>query len=121
MVRETSIAAFNAIKENGLLSKRRFQVYDFVFHNGPVTARQVTKALLRQGENSGNFATRLSELRTAGVVREVGKVLDPETGMSVLSWDVTAKLPVKFDKPVEHKCPTCKGTGKITHTQGRLF
>lgn len=98
MIRETSVKTYLEIKENGLLSKRRFQVYQYLFDHGPCFARQIHKALSMQGTNSSSFVSRLSELRDAGVVKEVGETIDPETGMSVILWDVTQELPVKVER-----------------------
>jgi hypothetical protein len=99
-MRSTSREAYETIKENGLLSKRRFEVYDYVFKNGPCYARQVHKALSNLGANSSSFIARFSELRDVGVFAEVGKTIDPETNMSVILWDVTKNLPKDFVKPL---------------------
>lgn len=99
MVRQTSKAAYNAIRTNGLLSKRRWQVYDFVYHHGPCTAKEVTSALRKGDEDSGGYNTRLSELRDAGVVVEVGTRKCASSGHTVILWDVTDSLPVKVKRP----------------------
>lgn len=98
MIRETRVEAYHQILNNGLLSKRRWEVYEYLYRAGPCYARQIHKALSVQGTNSSSFVSRLSELREAGVVKEVGKVLDEETGMSVILWDVTKELPVKTQR-----------------------
>lgn len=97
MTRKTSIEAYNTIKQNGLLSQRRFEVYDFVFHNGPVTAKQVWKTI-NPNVATGGITTRLSELRDLGLIDEVGLRIDETTGMNVTLWDVTGKLPIKPEK-----------------------
>lgn len=97
-VRQTSIDAFNAIKDSGLLSTRRWQVYEYLFKNGPCTAKQVTGNLRSGLQDSGGYNTRLSELRRMGVVQEVGKVECPESGHNVILWDVTDKMPKKLHK-----------------------
>ena len=120
MARRTSIDAYNTIKENGLLSQRRLQVYEFVFKNGPCTARQATKAMIRQGLNSGSVSTRFSELRNVGVLEEVGETTDEETNQTVILWDVTDNLPIKFEKSKKRKCKYCKGTGIEPNNQARF-
>jgi len=39
--RDTSIEAYRTIKANGLLSKRRLQVYEYLFNHGPATAKEI--------------------------------------------------------------------------------
>jgi DnaJ-class molecular chaperone len=56
-----------------------------------------------------------------GVVKELGTKLCSITGKNVIEWEVTANLPVKFEKSKENKCPTCKGTGKVSTHQGKLI
>lgn len=98
MARDTSIEAFNKIRDNGLLSKRRMQVYEYLFEHGPCTAKQVT-GNLRQGlQDSGGYNTRLSELRRMGVVKEVDKIVCPESGQKVILWDVTSNMPTEIHK-----------------------
>lgn len=100
MTRETSIEAYNHIKNNGLLSKRKMQVYDYLYKNGPATGMDVTDAL-SNGKDHGSYSTRLSELREAGVVKECGKVKSNHSTHEVILWDVTSKKdPIK---PVKKK------------------
>lgn len=125
MIRETSFEAYHQIKENGLLSRRRFQVYEILFNHGPLTGSEVASKFRdqfgRMGTSNMNIVTRLGEMRDSGVVTELGQRLCSVTGMKVILWDVTKNLPTKFDKPKHQKCPTCDGTGKITSHQARLF
>lgn len=104
MVRETSIEAYQKIKEEGLLSKRRLELYEYVFENGPCTARAAVKELSKKlGQevaiSFSSYAARFSELRDAGVFSEVGETIDTETKHKVILWDVTKNLPVKLNKP----------------------
>ena len=124
MVRQTSIEAFHTIKNNGLLSKRRWEVYEFVFHHGPVTCRQTVKHIAKdKGESVSitysSYSSRFSELERMGVIREIGTTLDPETNNTVILWDVTDKLPVKPKPSDKIKCTYCNGKGYIE--QGKLF
>lgn len=92
MARQTSIEAYNEIKDNGLLSKRRFEVYDVLFNQGPLTCRQVW-GCFPHGTSTGSISPRLNELLDEGVVREIGTTVDPATNMTAILWDVTSDLP----------------------------
>lgn len=99
MIRETSIEAYRAIREGGLLSERRLQVYELLYHYGPCTANELIN---RAGKKSSlinqNVVTRLGELRDMGCVKELGVRQCDVTGMKVIVWDVTGKLPGKLYK-----------------------
>ena len=123
MIRETSIEAFNKIKENGLLSVRRMQVYEVLFHDGPLTQNEAHKLLWKLGirTEKQSITPRFNELYQVGVIKEVGKKVCSVTGNNCILWDVTKNLPVKFEKPIVHKCSACNGTGKIKTSQAMLF
>jgi len=91
MARQTSAQAYQKIKDDGLLSRVRLKVYVWLYQNGPATAGVVGEGI---DYNRNNTATRLSELRDLGVVRECGTQKDPTTDMEVILWDVTDQLPV---------------------------
>ncbi len=96
MVRETSRATYHQIKDEGLLSKRRFEVYQVLFkNNGPMTYSEIVMKFRQRKEfaTSSTYQARLSELRDLGVVYEVKEDKCPLTGRHVIFWDVTAKLP----------------------------
>jgi len=94
-IRQTSIDAYNEILFNGLLSKRRWEVYNFLYQNGPLTAEEIRVALC---PNLGNGITpRLSELKALGVIVEVGTKKNP-SGMEAILWDVTGNLPIALPK-----------------------
>lgn len=125
MVRRTSIEAYNAIRDQGLLSKRRWEVYDILFKNGPLTANEAFYKLY-QGKlgpvnAASNSAARFSELRDRGVIYEVRERTCRITGMTVIEWDVTDKLPLRFEKPKRYKCKHCGGKGYTEESQAKLF
>lgn len=101
MVRETSIDAYYEIKENGLLSERRWQTYDSLYQIGEGTAsevfRQFQKTYSKKISTNGS-GSRLSELRDMGVVMEKGTKICPITGQNVILWTTTNQLPVKIKK-----------------------
>ena len=94
MVRSASIAAYQQICTNGLLTTRRLQVYEHLYNNGPCTGKEITLALTTSSSTSGSsFHGRLSELRELGVVDEVGEKKCQHTGQTVTLWDVNGNLP----------------------------
>lgn len=123
MTRETSLEAYRKIQEDGLLSKRRWEVYESLFKCGPATAMGIFNfmAQYRGNKVAANVYARLSELRDMGCVREVGDQVDPMTRMRVILWDVTKSLPVKFEKAKRHKCPHCRGRGYLEEAQAKMF
>ena len=69
MVRETSIETYYEIKNNNLLSKKRMEVYDIIYNNGPVNCRQIINIASKgQVTNTGAISGRLSELEERGVI-----------------------------------------------------
>lgn len=101
-MRDTSIAAYNQIKEEGLLSKRRLEVYSVLFHNGPLTCGEVWRDHFKiRGVSQNSINPRLSELRNAGVLIETGERSCRVTGKTCITWDVTSKLPVETVKKKE--------------------
>lgn len=123
-VRRTSIEAYNEIKESGLLSKRRWQAYEILFHHGPLTANQLVRLAAEKFpalKNTWTFNKRLSELRRAGIVDEIAEVPCPLTGRTAILWDCNDRLPLKMDKPRKVKCRHCEGKGFVIEQQTRLF
>jgi len=112
MIRQASIDTFHDIENSGLLSKRRLQVYEMLFFNGPMVGSEVArrvKAKYGSWSESETIRNRLTELRNSGVVYEVGKAKDPKNGRIVILWDVTAHLPKKIQRKKRIKCEHCKG------------
>lgn len=114
MTRDTSIQAYNMIKDNGMLSRRRFQVYDVLFKHGPLTQNEAFKYISKNDNvTQQSIGPRFAELQRAGAIQEVGKTLCSITGNLCIKWDVTKKLPTKIEKRAKQPCPHCNGTGKI--------
>lgn len=107
--RRTSSTVYRQIREEGLLSKRRLEVYDVLYKKGPMTARQVIKHLnLRKTPGDrGSYNSRFSELRNMGAIKEIGEGECPESGRYVIFWDVTSKLPVKLNNTPKKRCKEC--------------
>ncbi len=106
MTRDTSVEAYREIKENGLLSKQRWEVYDLLFEYGPRTAAELWQVSPRRHTQDYRPANinRLGELRDCGVVKELEPRKCSVTGRRVIVWDVTRYTPVK---PVK-KCRESK-------------
>lgn len=104
MTRQTSIDAYNTIKNNGLLSERRWQVYDALYKYGPCTCSELFKFMKIQNHGANPaIHVRLRELERAGCITEIGTRLCAITGMTVIDWDVTSDLPVKVEPPLTVK------------------
>ena len=100
MTRQTSREAYETIKNNGMLSKRRWEAYHILYHNGPMTCGELFSHsdLKNLKGYRQNFVARLGELRDVGVVVELGTKKCSITGNNVILWDVTSNLPVKLKK-----------------------
>ena len=102
MIRQTSIEAYNRIKQNGLLSRRRFEVYDSLYSFGPVTANELFSNMKLKNktlnQSNTNVRARLNELRELGTAQELGKKICSITKQNVIIWDVTSEVPIKVEK-----------------------
>jgi len=102
MVRDTSIEVYHQVEAEGLLSKRRFQVYECLFKHGPMTQNETFIKINLTANNVGrkelaqdSIKPRFAELKELGVIRETGKRPCKITNRKVYEWDVTSKLPNK--------------------------
>lgn len=127
MVRQTSIDAYRIIKENGLLNRRALETLGLLAELGPATGGELINFAKKKNPNWSHarlesIPKRLSELRKCGTVSEKKKRRECEiTGLTVIVWYANGNMPIKFDKPMRHKCAACKGKGYIEEQQGRLF
>ena len=98
-IRQTSIDCYKQIKSEGLLSKRRLQVYEILLENGCLTGTEIS-ILFKQKHFSSNHSegirNRVSELFERGVVYEKAIVECKSTGRKVTLWDLTDNLPIKI-------------------------
>jgi len=102
-VRQTSQQAYQQIKAQGLLSKQRLAVYEWLYINGPATASQI-----EYGLRSKDSHKRTSELRDQGAVTEAYEASCPITGQQAIFWDVTCAIPTPY---------VPKGTQGLTRNQ----
>lgn len=101
MPRQTSIEVYNTIKNNGLLSKLRFETYKLLYEYGPMSANELfhkAKEVYNNANLRDTYHQRLSELKEQNVCIEVDKRDCKITGREVLIWDVTNNLPTKFSR-----------------------
>lgn len=77
MVRDTSIEVYHRIEAEGLLSERRWQVYNILFHNGPLTSSELFEIFKEKYKTpfryNANVHSRLNELEKLGLAKEVGE------------------------------------------------
>lgn len=120
-VRQTSIDCYNEIKANGLLSKRRMEVYEILFHHGQLTANEIVRVSKAEypNTNPSSFHARLSELKRYGVIIEVGEKRDEVSGNNCYIWDLTDNLPSKSaSSPKQTKKEKIKNTLKVIVSLG---
>lgn len=92
-MKDTSLEAWQKIKDSKLLSERKWQVYDYVFRNGPCLMRDALVALQAKHKVPGNvFSTRFSELERAGFLKTVGKKMCADTGNEGYVYEVTGEI-----------------------------
>lgn len=99
MTRLTSREAYRRIEQEGLLTKSRLEIYQIVYHNGPMTAMQIFTHLEGVLRSPGDVRSRCSELRELNVLKEVAIVVCPINGSTVIQWDVTDGLPIDLPRP----------------------
>jgi hypothetical protein len=92
-IRQTSIECYNQIKQEGLLSKRRLEIYEAILKNAPCTTNEALKDV---HSGSHGVGSRTTELRDAGVIYEKDVRPCRVTGRNVIEWDLTDRLPVNI-------------------------
>lgn len=94
--RQTSIDCYNQIRAEGLLSKRRLEVYEYLFNHGPMTMGELfSKIPQSKNVSQASITPRFAELRDFGVIYEKCVRECKVTGRTVIEWDLTNKLPQK--------------------------
>jgi hypothetical protein len=98
-MRQTSIETYTEILRSGLLSKRRLEVYDVLFHHGPMSANDLIRhnKIHHPNANQTGWNARFSELERMGAIKEVGTKKDEVSGNECVVWDVTDALPIKLE------------------------
>ena len=94
MTRRTSKEAYQRIQEQGVLPKRRWAVYDALFHHGPATAGELTEKMkAKKGGRHAAVSARLTELRQGGFALEVEERECRVTSHTCIVFDVTDHVP----------------------------
>tara|TARA_R100001463_G_scaffold14501_3_gene38089 strand:- start:7816 stop:8238 length:423 start_codon:yes stop_codon:yes gene_type:complete len=96
--RQTSIDCYKQIKEEGLLSKMRLKVYEAILNNAPCTSGEAFATMTTKENQISQSRARFTELRELGVIYEVQNRKCTITGMNVIEWDLTDKLPINIKK-----------------------
>jgi hypothetical protein len=98
MSRETSAECYREIVENGLVSKKRLEVYQIVYKSGPMTSAEVYLELTqgRRVNAISQSRARFTELRQMDLLQEKGTKKCSVTGKTAILWDVTANMPRKL-------------------------
>jgi uncharacterized protein YceH (UPF0502 family) len=119
-MRETSIEAYRTIKDNGLLSKARFDAYETVFLHGPMTANEIGAFIQRTKGHIAfrhNYVARCGELRDMGVFQEVAERRCNVSGFQAIVWEVTDRLPQGLPKTVSK---TAKLKARVKELEARV-
>ena len=90
MIRQTSIDVYRQIKAEGLLSKRRLEVFKAIVCTAPCTSAEALQSI---HTGSHGIGSRFSELRELGVIKEIGVRKCTVTNRNVIEWDLTDNLP----------------------------
>lgn len=99
MARETSIQVYNEIKQKGLLSPKRMEIYECIYLHGRMTASEVFQKLGLKTNQSGRF----TELREIGCLSEYGTKICSVTSNTAIVWEVTNNLPTELPKQLNAK------------------
>jgi DNA-binding MarR family transcriptional regulator len=117
-MRSTSINVYKQIEAEGLLSKRRFEVYRAIYNKGPMTQNETLHYL---NAPQSSITPRFAELERMGVIKAIGERSCSITGRVVLVWQTTNNLPVKYEKAKKIKCKSCNGKGYHIEQQQKMF
>lgn len=111
MARDTSIAAYNAVKSSGLVGQAMKNCYQTLYDHGPLTANEMwTYYLLPQYKYGQRTVTPMTaKLRNMGLIYEVRERKCRTTNITVIEWDVTTNLPpLVKPKKVKKQCANCE-------------
>ena len=105
MVRQTSLLAYNTMKESGVMGKLQWEVYDFIYNHGPLTQSEIHELGFVQNYRMDSIKPRCTELKLMGLIKEsLQLVRCGVTGSMALQWDVTNKvLTTRPKKTTEQK------------------
>ena len=99
-MKQTSIDTYHNIVNNGLLSKRRLEVYKALYELGPMTQNEMVRHFKQfyPNSNPSGFHARFSELEKMKVIIPIGVKKDSVSNQECIIWATTDNLPVKLEK-----------------------
>jgi hypothetical protein len=121
MIQQTSIETYQQIRDEGLLSKMRFKIYQAIYSLEPCTASEVFSFLGAKTNQSGRF----TELRELNVIKENGTKVCDITGRKAIQWTVTGNTPKGKITKLNNKPKSLKNSIKYIvkdmHKKGLMF
>jgi hypothetical protein len=98
-IRQTSIDCYTQIKQEGLLSKKRLEVYRAILKKAPCSSGEAFATMTTKENQISQSRARFTGLRDLGVIYEKGEKKCSITGRNVIEWDLTDRLPANIKKP----------------------
>lgn len=104
IMRQTSIEAYNYVKENGILARFQFQVYETVYLNDGITQNECHRIMedtYKRRINKPSVTPNFARLKEMLLIEEIGERDCRVTGRNCLIYSITGNRPfiVKKDKP----------------------
>jgi hypothetical protein len=107
MVKTTSIETYHSIKDSGVLSEKRMNVFDIFYENpNGLTGSEVSeiyKGKFPSSKHSETIRNRITELCQMGVILEMGVSECPYTKRKVMKWCCVDRLPIPLEKKPTRK------------------
>ena len=107
MVQKTSVETYHAIKNSGLISEKRMNVFDIFYLNPTgLTGSEVSEIYRKENPTSQHSETirnRITELFQMGVLAEVGVVECQFSKRNVMKWCCIDKMPIPLEKKLTRK------------------
>lgn len=125
MTRQTSVEAYNAIKESGVLGEREWQTYHILFNYGPMTQAECWDKMPRFAHVPQRSITpRFARLLRKGFIKfleEDGKPLKRHckvSGRKCMVWDVTNASEAKPEQ--KHLTQLQQATLRIKELEAKI-
>ena len=107
MVKTTSIETYHSIRDSGVLSEKRMNVFDIFYENpNGLTGSEVSKIYkgkFPSSKHSETIRNRITELCQMGVIVEMGVSECPYTKRKVMKWCCVDRLPIPLEKKPTRK------------------
>jgi len=92
MIQQTSIDAYEKLKESKVLGKLQLEVAEILIKSGPLTQGEVVIRSSRRNRGS-SITPRFAELEDAGVIEHCGSRECTVTKNDCLVWKYTGRIP----------------------------